>query len=123
MEVEWQVHDLTQTFPEGTFDLVCAQYLHSPVEVPGQRDAILRRAAGAVAPGGLLLVIGHEKHENQERHPDVHLPSTGEVLGGLDLDPQRWHVELEDVVERAVTDHDGNPVTRQDNVLRVRRLR
>ena len=143
MDVDWQCHDLSRTFPAGAYDLVCAQYLHTPVEVPGERacertighsacarrrpsaarecgerEAILRRATAAVAPGGLLLVIGHERHE---RHPDVHLPSTGEVLTGLDLDPVEWRVELEDVVERAVTDPDGRPATRRDNVLRVRR--
>jgi 2-polyprenyl-3-methyl-5-hydroxy-6-metoxy-1,4-benzoquinol methylase len=118
VDVDWQCHDLSRTFPDGTYDLVCAQYLHTPDEVPGEREAILRRAAAAVAPGGLLLVIGHEKHE---RHPDVHLPSTGDVLTGLDLDPVGWRVELEDVVERVVTDPDGRPATRRDNVLRVRR--
>jgi 2-polyprenyl-3-methyl-5-hydroxy-6-metoxy-1,4-benzoquinol methylase len=116
--VDWQCHDLSRTFPDGTFDLVCAQYLHTPVEVDGERSAILRRASAAVAPGGVLLVIGHEKHE---RHPEADLPTTGEVLAGLDLDPAEWRVELEDVVERAVVDPDGRPGTRRDNVLRVRR--
>jgi SAM-dependent methyltransferase len=118
VEVDWQCHDLSRTFPDGRFDLVCAQYLHTPDEVPGERDAILRRAAAAVAPGGLLLVVGHEKHE---RHPDAVLPTTGEVLAGLDLDPREWRVELEEVVARAVTDHEGRPVVRRDNVLRLRR--
>jgi 2-polyprenyl-3-methyl-5-hydroxy-6-metoxy-1,4-benzoquinol methylase len=118
--VDWQCHDLSRTFPEGAFDLVCAQYLHTPVEADGERAAILRRAAAAVAPGGLLLVIGHEKHE---RHPEADLPTTGEVLAGLNLDPAAWHVEREDVVERAVTDPDGCPATRCDNVLRLRRVR
>ena len=114
--------DLGPEFPEGTFDLVCAQYLHSPEEVPGRRDGVLRRAAAAVAPGGLLLVVGHAAHTPwSARHHDVHLPTTGEVLAALALDPAAWHVELEDVVDREYTDPDGNPATRRDNVLRVRR--
>jgi 2-polyprenyl-3-methyl-5-hydroxy-6-metoxy-1,4-benzoquinol methylase len=118
--VDWQCHDLSRTFPAGAFDLVCAQYLHTPPEVgvDGERSAILRRAAAAVAPGGVLLVIGHEKHE---RHPEADLPTTGEVLAGLDLDPAVWRVDLEDVVERAATDPDGRPGIRRDNVLRLRR--
>ncbi len=50
-------HDLAATFPEGTFDLVSAQFLQSPVHFP--RDEVLRRATRAVAPGGLLLVVAH----------------------------------------------------------------
>jgi SAM-dependent methyltransferase len=123
-DIDWQCHDLSRTFPDGTFDLVCAQYLHTPVEVPGERSAILRRAAAAVAPGGLLLVIGHDGHPSwPHRHAHVHLPSTVEVREGLDLDPAEWTVELEDVVERAATDPEGNPGTRRDDVLRIRRAR
>ncbi|WP_030275640.1 FAD-dependent oxidoreductase [Streptomyces sp. NRRL B-24484] len=55
--IEFRRADLAEAFPEGSWDLVCAQYLHSEVELP--RDAILRRAAAAVAPGGTLLVVGH----------------------------------------------------------------
>lgn len=51
--------DLASSFPTGTFDLVSMQFLHSKEEVsPG--PALLRRAASVVAPGGLLLVVGHE---------------------------------------------------------------
>jgi SAM-dependent methyltransferase len=124
VDIDWQCHDLSRTFPEGAFDLVCAQYLHTPVEAPGERSAILRRAAAAVAPGGLLLVIGHDGHPSwPSPHAHLQLPGTGEVLAGLDLDPAEWDVELEDVVERAATDPEGNPGTRRDNVLRIRRAR
>jgi 2-polyprenyl-3-methyl-5-hydroxy-6-metoxy-1,4-benzoquinol methylase len=118
--VDWECHDLSRTFPEGLFDLVCAQYLHTPDEVPGERAAILRRAAAAVAPRGVLLIVGHEKHE---RHPEADLPTTAEVRAGLALDPDAWHVEREEAVEREVTDSDGRPATRRDNVLRLRRTR
>ena len=123
VDVDWQCHDLSRTFPDGSFDLVSAQYLHTPVEVDGERSAILRRAAAAVAPGGVLLVIGHEKHE---RHPEADLPTTGEVLAGLDLDPVAWRVELADVVERAVLDPGTGARARarsRRDVLRVRRGR
>ena len=55
--IEWQLHDLARTFPEGVYDLVSAQYLHAPIELAW--DEILHRAASAVAPGGILLVVGH----------------------------------------------------------------
>jgi SAM-dependent methyltransferase len=122
--IDWQQHDLARTFPEGRFDLVCAQYLHSPVEQAGEREAILRRAAAAVAPGGLLLVIGHAGPPSwpHELPAGVHFPTTADVLVALDLDADAWEVELEDLVERAATDLEGRPGTRPDNVLRVRRL-
>jgi hypothetical protein len=56
-----------------------------------------------------------------QQHTRVHLPTTGEVLATLDLDPATWRVQLEDVVDRSVTDPDGKPATRRDNVLRARR--
>lgn len=128
VEVDWQCHDLSRTFPDGTYDLVCAQYLHTPDEVGGERAAILRRAAAAVAPGGLLLVVGHqerpsarpEEHGHHEEHAEVYLPTTGEVLAELDLAPA-WIVEREDVVDRTATGPDGRVRTFRDNVLRVRR--
>lgn len=121
--VRWERHDLSQTFPEGTFDLVSAQFLHSPVARDGEREAILRRAAAAVAPGGVLLVGGHAgwpswQHESPFEH---HFPTTGEVLAALDLEPDRWDVEREEVVERALPAPDGSPGRRTDNILRVRR--
>ncbi|MGW6914878.1 class I SAM-dependent methyltransferase [Kitasatospora sp. NPDC054939] len=55
--IDWQCRDLGTDFPEGSYDLVCAQFLHSPTDLP--RTAVLRAAAAAVEPGGVLLVVGH----------------------------------------------------------------
>ena len=55
--IVWEQHDLAKSFPAGSFDLVSAQFLHSPVEMP--RGEILRTAAAAIASGGSLLVVGH----------------------------------------------------------------
>jgi len=41
-------HDLAASLPDGTFELVSAQYLHSPVTLP--RADVLRRAADKVLP-------------------------------------------------------------------------
>ncbi|MEV7177534.1 FAD-dependent oxidoreductase [Kitasatospora sp. NPDC093679] len=65
--IEFRRADLAAAFPEGSWDLVCAQYLHSDVELP--RDAILRRAAEAVAPGGTLLVVGHAGAPSWQQEP------------------------------------------------------
>jgi SAM-dependent methyltransferase len=123
-KIRWERHDLSRSFPAGSFDLVSAQFLHSPVAADGEREAILRRAAAAVAPGGILLVAGHAGWPSWQEEPpfDYHFPTTGEVLAALDLEPGRWHVELEEVVERDLPDPDGRPGRREDNILRVRRL-
>jgi SAM-dependent methyltransferase len=121
--IRWERHDLSRSFPEGSFDLVSAQFLHSPVAAGGEREEILRRAAAAVAPGGTLLVVGHAGWPSWQEAPpfEHHFPTTGEVLDALGLEPGRWVVELEEVVERDFPDPDGRPGHREDNVLRVRR--
>src|SRR5262245_5324790 len=57
VEIEWLVADLGEWQPPArAFDLVVVLYLHLPGEERGQ---IMRSAAGAVASGGTLLVVGH----------------------------------------------------------------
>ena len=122
--IEWVRHDLTATFPDGEFDLVSAQFFHSPVAGDGEREKILHRAAEAVAPGGTLLVAGHAGAPSWHDDPDhdVDFPTTADVLDGLDLHPARWRVETQEVVEREMSGPDGQHGHRQDNVVRVRRL-
>ncbi|MFJ2863426.1 class I SAM-dependent methyltransferase [Kitasatospora sp. NPDC087314] len=43
--------------PAAGYDLVLVAYLQVPAE---DRRAVLRRAAAALAPGGTLLVVGHD---------------------------------------------------------------
>ncbi len=113
-------HDLAVDFPRGSFDLVSACYLHSPVALP--REAILRAAAAAGAPGGTLLVVGHAGPPAGSDHAhDLHFPTPQEVLDDLALVPEEWTVARIAEVERPFTDRDGHPSTRPDNVLRVRR--
>ncbi|MER7661684.1 MULTISPECIES: class I SAM-dependent methyltransferase [unclassified Streptomyces] len=121
--VDWQQHDLSRSFPDGRFDLVSAQFLHSPVEAVGERTGILRRAAQAVAPGGVLLIVGHAGWPSWQTAPpfDYHFPTTGEVLASLALEPGAWHVEIEELLTRELPGPDGRTGTRADNVLKVRR--
>ncbi|MFB7291911.1 SAM-dependent methyltransferase [Actinacidiphila glaucinigra] len=120
--IDWQRHDLGETFPEGTYDLVSAQFLHSPNDMP--RERILRAAAAAVAPGGVLLVVGHAGFPAWETdpHPEMHFPTPDEVLESLGLPDGEWEVVLTDVHERIQNDPDGRPTTRVDNTLEIRRL-
>lgn len=116
--VDWQQHDLSVSFPSGSYSLVSAQFFHSPVEVDGERDSVLRKAVAAVEPGGVLVIAGHAGWaSNQHDHPhDVHFPTTAEVLASLDLGAD-WEVEADELITREVPELG----TRADNVLRIRR--
>ncbi|MEU8900734.1 class I SAM-dependent methyltransferase [Nocardia sp. NPDC048505] len=125
--ITWTEHDLMRTFPEGVFDLVSAQFLHSPVEQDGERDQILRRAAAAVAPGGALLIGSHagwaSNQAEAHSHHDVHFPTLDEMLAAIAPAPEEWQIETKDLVEREWTAPDGSTGTRSDSVLRLRRIR
>lgn len=58
LEIEWVAADLTAFEPEtGEYDLALIAYLHLPAR---DLEKVLRRAAGSLAPGGTLLVVGHD---------------------------------------------------------------
>ena len=120
--IRWVVADLAGWQPDGTFDLVSAQFLHSPVELP--RDEILRRAATAVAPGGLLTVVGHADFPPwSHHHPEPEaLPTPDEVLRSLALPRADWTVVTSALVDREATGPDGSTATLVDSVLTMRRL-
>jgi SAM-dependent methyltransferase len=59
LPIEWLTADLNRyTPPAGEFDLVMIFYLHMPWS---EMERVLRRAAEAVAPGGLFLLVGHDR--------------------------------------------------------------
>ncbi|MGW0752822.1 class I SAM-dependent methyltransferase [Streptomyces sp. NPDC002587] len=121
--VEWQRHDLAESFPAGEFDLVSACFLHSYGDFP--RERILRRAAAAVAPGGVLLIAGHAGGPSwdPDKLAEIAFPTPDEVLAQLELPDGDWEVLLAAEHEQAMTAPDGRPGTRPDNALKVRRLR
>ncbi len=113
--------DLTESFPDGTWDLVSAQYLHTPFELP--RARVLRRAAHALNPGGRLVVVDHGSTApwSWNQDPDAHYPTPDEVYASLALDPAGWPVERADMPRRTAKGPGGRTATVVDNVLVVRR--
>ncbi|WP_367268926.1 cyclopropane-fatty-acyl-phospholipid synthase family protein [Saccharopolyspora sp.] len=120
--IDWRRMDLASEFPRGEFDLISAQFLHSEVELP--REEILRTAAAAVVPGGVLLIEGHANIPDwapQQYHDhDVHLPSSRELLETLGLG-EEWEVLVCAEHERIQNGPDGYIGARQDTTLKLRR--
>ena len=111
VEVDWVLADLREWEPPpGLFDLVIVTYLQPPAEV---RALVWRKAAGAVAEGGRLIVIGHDVANLTEGwggpSDPAHLYTAQEVVDtvGADLEVVRAErvlrrEEAEDGVHHAV---------------------
>ena len=117
-------HDLAASFPEppeGGFDLVSAQYFHTPF--PLARVRVLRAAAHALRPGGLLLVVDHGSTApwSWNQDPDVRHPTPAETADALGLDPAHWPVVRADLPRRRATGPGGETATVTDSVLLLRR--
>ena len=126
--ITWIAADLSTWQPPSTYDLVTACFLHSDVDLP--REEILRRAGGAVAPGGLFLIVGHAgvPHWAHLDHEAPDLPTPDDMLATLfdEASPLRaedWDVLTSALVERTALGPDGTSGPITDSVLKLRRRR
>ena len=102
--VSWVEADvLTWTPPAGAFDLVALVYLHLEDD---ERRAVLARSVASLAPGGTLVVIGHDRRNLTE---GVGGPPIAHIL----LDPTVVAAEL-----AAAMPSPGLDVVRADTVPR-----
>jgi SAM-dependent methyltransferase len=120
LAVDWVCADATAaTWPPEAFDLVVISYLQLTADL--RREAT-RRAAAALAPGGTLLVVGHDTSNLADgwggpQEPAV-LFTAADVLddvAGLGLEVVRA-----DRVERHVETAEG-PRVALDALVRLRR--
>jgi SAM-dependent methyltransferase len=109
-DADWVLADLREYEPAAAaYDLVLLLYVHVP---PDERRAILRRAARALAPGGTVLVLGHDLENLGTGAPGPSRPEVlytaaqiGRELDGLDVaraGQERRLVETDDGKAEAV---------------------
>jgi len=119
VEVEWVVADVLDDDPvAGAFDLVVVLYLQLP------REAMLRAirgAASAVAPGGTLLVLGHDSANIADGHGGPKDPAV--LYTADDLVPllEGLTVEHAGPVRRTVVLDQGGEAVAIDALVRARR--
>ena len=120
-QVTAERHDLTRTFPSGRFDLVSAQYFHTPFA--GARTGVLRNAAHALRPGGVLLIVDHGSTApwSWNQDPEARFPAPAEVAAELELDPTHWSILRADASPRRAVGPSGETATVIDHVLAIGR--
>ena len=120
VEVEWVLADVLEHEPErGAFELVAVLYLQLPHE---QLAEVLHTSVGALAPGGTLVVLGHDTTNLTHGHGG---PRDASVLfTPEDVVPhlERLVVERAEKVPRTVPLEDGE-ATAIDALVRARRPR
>lgn len=118
VEIDWLVEDVTSWRPPPeAYEAVVVAYLHLPAE---PLAGVLHAAAAAVAPGGLLVAVGHDR-DNADRGyggpPDTSVLWDAETLTqhvpGL-------RIERAEQVTRVVSTDEG-PRTAIDTLVRGRR--
>jgi SAM-dependent methyltransferase len=100
VDAEWVESDLLDYQPPThESDLVIVFYLQVPA---ADRRAILRSAASAVAPGGTLLLVGHDASNLEHGHGGPQDPSVLYTAADVadDLDGSGLEIERGEVVER-----------------------
>ena len=106
VEVDWLLADVTSHTPApDAYDLAVVLYLHLPTE---PMAAVLRGAGDAVAPGGTLLVVGHDATNPTDGYGGPSDPSVlygpADVVAAL---PNRLVVDKAERVRRPVATADG----------------
>ena len=113
--------DLVTWVPDRAYDLVSAHFMHLPTE---DRVPLFARLAAAVAPGGTLLLVGHDRSDLETTAGRPDLPdwffTAAETAAALD---EGWTVEVADRRPREALDPDGRTITIHDAIMRATRVR
>lgn len=118
--ISWERADVTDWEPgDGIYDLVSAQFMHLP---SADRIPLFARLAASVAPGGSLLIVGHnlsDRETSLRSHFDEDFFWAGEAVIEA-LDPDAWEIVTNTSPSRTHV-HEGEEITINDTVVRARR--
>lgn len=105
---------------ERSYDLVLVVYLQIPKEV---RRPIMRAAAEAVAPGGTLLVVGHDLENLTSGYGGPQDPAVLYTPDDIvaDIEPAGLVTLRAETATRSLTDDQGEPVEALDALVLARR--
>lgn len=122
VELTGVVADLADYVPEpGSYDLVALIYFHVPTDL---WQTVIGRCVDALAPGGRLLIVGHDRSNIDEGvggPQDPGVLTTPEETAALFDD--RVVVETAAVVDRVVQTDDGPKVAKDTFVSAIRNER
>jgi 2-polyprenyl-3-methyl-5-hydroxy-6-metoxy-1,4-benzoquinol methylase len=114
--ITWGVADLTTWQAPRPYDLVVSLYVHPGVPFP----EFVARLTRAVAPGGTLLVAGHD---HDDEHSQAHAPedsSIGAESVVASLSSAEWEVQVAESRTRQVR-RGETELTMRDVVVKARR--
>jgi len=118
VEVNWVRADLLEYQPDrGAFDLVIVMYLQLLAD---QVSVVMKRASAALAPGGTLLVVGHDLLNLSEGHGGPQNPEVLFTPADIERDLPGLGIERAERVLRPVT-VDGREVTAIDALVRAKK--
>ncbi|WP_082475169.1 bifunctional NAD(P)/FAD-dependent oxidoreductase/class I SAM-dependent methyltransferase [Frigoribacterium sp. Leaf263] len=117
--ITWEQHDITEwTPPRASFDLVTSHFMHLPA---ADRGRVFRGLGEAVAPGGSILIVGHDLSDLDSDAHRLHHP---ELMFGVDelvalFDPEEWTIATAETRERETAAGHEGPATVRDVVVRA----
>lgn len=101
----------------AAFDLVLLAYLQLP---PAERASVLGRAAAAVRPGGLFLIVGHDLRNHVEGHGGPSNPDLLWTAGEVEESLTSFGFTIERA-EQVLREVEGAPRPAIDTIVRARR--
>jgi len=108
VDVEWVEADVVEWDPpRATFDLVIVFYLHLPAT---ERTRVLAHAQDALAPGGTLLVVGHDLSNLTHGYGGPQDPTVLFTPEEVAIDLERLRIVRADHVNRRVDTDQGSKV-------------